>query len=179
MDGSKSWTIPEGFIEKNSGDTVIVEKNSSSSNSNSRKRPLEESVKEEIAVKRHESGPKAAPSMPTPVVGIIVPFRDLHKEQKRSQHLNQFIPEMSRFLQGSNKAFRIYIIEQSDDGRKFNRGKLLNIGFDLAKKDGCKVFVFHDVDLIPSSPSLLPFYTNSPPTEGPVHIARVWDRYNR
>jgi len=67
----------------------------------------------------------------------------------------------------------IYIIEQSNDGRKFNRGKLLNIGYDLAAKERCQVFVFHDVDLIPTA-ELVPFYTN--PSSGPVHIARVWGR---
>ena len=59
-------------------------------------------------------------------------------------------------------------MEQSDDGRKFNRGKLLNIGFDIARKNKCRpasntsttrtgngqisnhdVFIFHDVDLLP------------------------------
>ena len=76
-----------------------------------------------------------------------------------------------RVFEGHN--IHIYIIEQSDDNRKFNRGKLLNIGYDLAAKEGCQVFVFHDVDLIPS-PHLVPSYMNRP--EGPLHIARVWDR---
>jgi hypothetical protein len=68
----------------------------------------------------------------------------------------------------------IFIVEQSADDRKFNRGKLLNIGFDLAcKAGGYETFVFHDVDLIPS-PELVPSYTQKP--DNPVHIARVWDR---
>lgn len=46
----------------------------------------------------------------------------------------------------------IYIIEQSEDNRKFNRGKLLNVGFDIARhtKD-YDLYIFHDVDLLPSS----------------------------
>ena len=32
-----------------------------------------------------------------PKIAIIVPFRDLHVEQKRSEHLRKFIPEMSRY----------------------------------------------------------------------------------
>ena len=71
----------------------------------------------------------------------------------------------------------IYIVEQSDDSRKFNRGKLLNVGFEKAKLEGCNVFVFHDVDLIPSS-DLLPFYTTIPGDNKPVHIAKIWNRYN-
>lgn len=118
-----------------------------------------------------------APATARPVVAIIVPFRDLHVEQKRSLHLQKFIPHMTDFLSLSSIPFRIYIVEQSSDGRKFNRGKLLNIGYDIAKKDGCRVFVFHDVDLLPS-PELLPYYTDEPAPDKPVHIARVWNRYS-
>ncbi len=69
-------------------------------------------------------------------------------------------------------------MQQSNDNRKFNRGKLLNIGFDLARRDGCRVFVFHDVDLLPSTANLLPYYSAEPAPRSPVHIARVWDRYS-
>ena len=122
-------------------------------------------------------------------VAIIVPFRDLHVEQKRSEHLSKFIPHMITFLQDLQKKqhriydFHIYIVEQSDDQRKFNRGKLLNIGFDLARKNfqnlkgGNKhdVFIFHDVDLLPSS-VLGDAYAKFPTV--PHHIARCWDRYS-
>jgi hypothetical protein len=115
-------------------------------------------------------------------VAIIVPFRDLHAEQKRSAHLKQFIPHMIQFLgklQAQRKLsdFHIYIIDQSNDERKFNRGKLLNIGFDYAKKHNKKhdVFIFHDVDLLPQD-DLGDAYATFPKT--PYHIARVWDRYS-
>ncbi len=112
-------------------------------------------------------------------VAIIVPFRDIHVEQKRAEHLNKFVPYMIDFLSKSAKAtFKIYIVEQSDDGHKFNRGKLLNIGYKLAKNDGCNVFVFHDVDLLPST-DLLEAYTTMPAPKNPVHIAKLWkDRYS-
>jgi len=115
-------------------------------------------------------------------VAIIVPYRDLHSEQKRAQHLRQFVPHMIKFLgrqksQGLVSDFHVYVVEQSDDGRKFNRGKLLNIGFDLAKKSGRKhdVFIFHDVDLLPQD-DLGSWYGKFPVK--PIHIARVWDRYS-
>lgn len=119
----------------------------------------------------------------TTSVAVIVPYRDLHPAQNRAKHLFQFIPHMKKFLQrqvdlGSMSDYRIYIIEQSDDGRKFNRGKLLNIGFDLARKDKVAapdVFIFHDVDLLPDN-KLGPWYAKFPKT--PVHIARVWERYS-
>jgi hypothetical protein len=138
----------------------------------------------------------------TTSVAIIVPFRDLHNEQKRSEHLSKFVPHMIQFLGDlQNKErkisdFHIYIVEQSDDRRKFNRGKLLNIGFDLARKHKPRsstnggggsnhnnnnnnvkhdVFVFHDVDLLPSK-QLGEAYSRFPTV--PHHIARCWDRYS-
>lgn len=106
---------------------------------------------------------------------IIVPFRDLHAEQKRKQHLQVFIPAMTEYLISTKCAFKIFIIEQSDDGRKFNRGKLLNIGYTYAEAQQCTNFIFHDVDLIPSA-ELKPWYTSIP--QHPAHIARVWNRYS-
>ena len=117
-------------------------------------------------------------------VAIIVPFRDLHVEQKRSEHLSMFAPHMVSFLKDLQKNqrrisnFHIYIIEQSDDQRKFNRGKLLNIGFDIARKNKSiqhDVFIFHDVDLLPSK-QLSEAYAKFPTV--PHHIARCWDRYS-
>jgi len=119
-------------------------------------------------------------------VAIIVPFRDIHAAQKRAAHLKAFVPHMIQFLTKCQKDglvsdFHIYIIEQSsDDGLKFNRGKLLNIGFDLARKKKAgqrqhDVFIFHDVDLLPGD-DLKTWYSKFP--KRPIHIARVWNRYS-
>lgn len=115
-------------------------------------------------------------------VAIIVPFRDIHPEQNRSKHLQRFIPYMKQFLskqvkQKTMSDFHIYIVEQSNDNRKFNRGKLLNIGFDYAKRNNNKhdVFIFHDVDLLPGD-DLGSWYSRFP--RAPIHIARVWNRYS-
>jgi hypothetical protein len=117
-------------------------------------------------------------------VAIIVPFRDMHIEQHRAAHLAQFVPHMVQFLTQLQRKeqkisdFHIYIVEQSDDGRKFNRGKLLNIGFDLArrnKRTRHDVYIFHDVDLLPQN-DLGDDYAKFPKV--PYHIARVWDRYS-
>jgi hypothetical protein len=105
-----------------------------------------------------------------------------HDAQERAAHLSKFIPHMRQFLgklrtDGLVSDYHVYIIEQSDDSRKFNRGKLLNIGFDLARKSGRNhdVFIFHDVDLLPQ-PDLGVWYSKFP--KAPIHIARVWDRYS-
>lgn len=115
-------------------------------------------------------------------IAIIVPYRDLHVEQNRAKHLQKFVPHMIHFLKNLQREskvsdYHIYIVEQSDDNRKFNRGKLLNIGFDLAKKSKRKhdAFIFHDVDLLPQK-DLGDAYATFP--KEPYHIARVWDRYS-
>ncbi|RLN47614.1 hypothetical protein BBJ29_005630 [Phytophthora kernoviae] len=112
-------------------------------------------------------------------VAVLVPFRDNHPAQKRRAHLDEFVPYMTEFLERHcaplRVSFHIFILEQSMGGRKFNRGKLLNAGFDMARDD-YDMFIFHDVDLLPGD-DLAEFYLQMPHL-GPMHIARVWDRYN-
>ena len=67
-----------------------------------------------------------------------------------------------------NKNVKVFIIEQSDDNRKFNRGQLLNLGFLLAEKENFDNYIFHDVDLIPSE-DLLPYYFYK--SDYPLHLA--------
>lgn len=110
------------------------------------------------------------------MIAIIIPYRDEHKEQNRSGQLEMFITFIREYLRDYD--FHIYIIEQSVDGRLFNRGALLNAGYVIAlnnqKYDN---FIFHDVDLLPGD-ELRPFYT-TPPKRGIVyHIAGVWKRYS-
>jgi predicted glycosyltransferase involved in capsule biosynthesis len=107
-------------------------------------------------------------------IALIIPFRESDNELKpRTYQLNQFIKYMESYLSGYN--YKIFIIEQSGDDRKFNRGKLLNIGFLYAKKWGAQNFIFHDVDLLPSE-ELKQYYLTKP--SKPIHIAAVWVRYN-
>lgn len=75
-------------------------------------------------------------------LAIIVPYRD------RKSHLDQFIPYMNEYLNKNlNNDFVIVIVEQSNNNL-FNRGTLINIGFDLIK-DKCNYISPHDVDLLP------------------------------
>ena len=99
---------------------------------------------------------------------IIIPYRN-DKLNERKLQLNNFIEFSKKFFDSNIK---IYIIEQ-EDGKKFNRGKLLNIGIKLAKN--IEYYIFHDVDLIPDK-SLLEYYNTYP--SKPIHIARLWkDKY--
>lgn len=76
-------------------------------------------------------------------VAIVVPFRD------RQEHLNIFVRHMHKYLRWQMLEYRIFIIEQADNER-FNRGMLMNVGFNEAMKaDNFTCVIFHDVDLIP------------------------------
>ena len=108
-------------------------------------------------------------------VAIVVPFRDAHAAQNRMKQLKEFVPYFVKYLSKFALDFRIIIVEQTNDRRKFNRGQLLNIGFLLGKNDyDCDSFIFHDVDLLPDE-ALGPWYSIKPCH--PVHLARVWGRY--
>jgi hypothetical protein len=106
-------------------------------------------------------------------IGIIVPFRDTDTNKTRTKQLNKLVDYMKSYLKGYD--YKIFVIEQSNDQGKFNRGQLLNIGFNIASREGIDNFIFHDVDLLPSN-ELKEYYINTP-TNKPVHIAAVWDRY--
>ena len=106
-------------------------------------------------------------------VAIIVPFRDL-KEQERMKQLKRFIPYMCKFLDKSNLDYNIFVIEQSDDGYKFNAGQTKNIGFHIAKRFNYDYYIFHDVDLLPNN-DLMYGYERFP--DIPTGMAGMWDKY--
>jgi hypothetical protein len=99
-------------------------------------------------------------------VAIIVPYRD-NKFQSRDKQLALFIEYYHNYLPNLD----IYIIEQSDDNKKFNRGALLNIGFKMAQKESYDVYIFHDVDLI-SPKEIRKVYSYE--LSEPIHIASLW-----
>lgn len=92
------------------------------------------------------------------------------------QQLRRFLPHMHAFLTPIGLPFHVYVIEQSDDGRLFNRGALLNIGFRCAREAGhFSNYVMHDVDLLPGE-DLQGEYAALP--SQPIHIAHCWSRYS-
>ena len=106
-------------------------------------------------------------------IAIIVPYRD-NKLQNRAKQKKEFIKLMKDFIKKSKKRIKIFIIKQSNDGRKFNRGKLLNIGFHIARKKKYNIFIFHDIDLIPSK-ELFNYYESYPIS--PLHLAETNKKY--
>jgi predicted glycosyltransferase involved in capsule biosynthesis len=69
------------------------------------------------------------------MISIIVPYRD------RSEHLAEFLEAMLTIKQDKE----LIIVEQ-EEGKPFNRGKLLNIG--AIYSTGTHL-IMHDVDMIP------------------------------
>jgi len=90
-------------------------------------------------------------------LGVIVPFRN------RYNHLQIFINYMKKYLTKQNIPFEIIIVNQ-DNGKQFNRGLLLNIGFTKVTDLGCKYVVFHDVDMLPVD-------VDYGYTDKPIHLA--------
>lgn len=73
---------------------------------------------------------------------IVVPYRD------REEHLSRFVPYMNIYL--SDIPHQIVVAEQFDK-KPFNRGKLLNIGFDYSRSLQSDPFyvALHDIDMLP------------------------------
>ncbi|XP_015830586.3 beta-1,4-galactosyltransferase 2 [Nothobranchius furzeri] len=76
-------------------------------------------------------------------VAIIIPFRHRH------EHLTHWLYYVHPNLIRQQLHYGIYVINQDGDG-KFNRAKLMNIGYaEALKEDDYDCFVFSDVDLVP------------------------------
>eukprot|EP00929_Paragymnodinium_shiwhaense_P059069 TRINITY_DN29568_c0_g3_i2.p1 TRINITY_DN29568_c0_g3~~TRINITY_DN29568_c0_g3_i2.p1 ORF type:complete len:307 (+),score=57.48 TRINITY_DN29568_c0_g3_i2:158-1078(+) len=116
---------------------------------------------------------------PHPCIAIVVPYRNQLPLQDRRKQLEEFSAHMAKFVAGmSHCEAMILIVEQSADGRRFNRGQLLNVGFHLAQQIWPRLssFVTHDVDLLPSL-SLRHAYAKPPPAGCAVHLASSWEKY--
>lgn len=105
---------------------------------------------------------------------LIVPFRD------RFEELREFIPHMSKFLNDQFVNFHINIINQVDRFR-FNRGSLINAGFQLVLKKypECDYMAMHDVDLLPLNkeisyayPDNVAYHVSSPELHPRYHYSK-------
>lgn len=76
-------------------------------------------------------------------VAVVIPYRD------REHHLRMFLHNLHPILQRQQLDYGIYVVEQKAQ-TKFNRAKLMNVGFaEALKLYDFQCFVFHDVDLLP------------------------------
>ena len=78
-------------------------------------------------------------------IAVLFPYRE-QVQQNRSQQLKDTVDYYSK-LNMPNIDF--FVIEQTD-GKKFNRGKLLNVGHDIIKKSDKKYNneIHHDIDVV-------------------------------
>jgi hypothetical protein len=72
---------------------------------------------------------------------VVVPYRD------RAENLERLVPWLQAHLRECEH--RIVVVEQAGEG-PFNKGRLLNAGFDLHRAEDA-YFCFHDVDLLPEN----------------------------
>uniref|UniRef100_A0A5F7Z9Y7 Beta-1,4-galactosyltransferase n=1 Tax=Macaca mulatta TaxID=9544 RepID=A0A5F7Z9Y7_MACMU len=78
-------------------------------------------------------------------VAILIPHRN------REKHLMYLLEHLHPFLQRQQLDYGIYVIHQAE-GKKFNRAKLLNVGYlEALKEENWDCFIFHDVDLVPEN----------------------------
>jgi hypothetical protein len=96
-------------------------------------------------------------------LGVIVPYR------KRPGHLRKFQQSIESYLKDQD--YELIVVEQNDD-LPFNRGKLLNIGFQQAIRKQCDYVVFHDVDMLPINVD----YSYS---DVPIHLANGFTNSDR
>ena len=99
-------------------------------------------------------------------LAIIVPYRD------REEHLAKFVPYMEKFLSDKEIDFKIFVVEQGND-RPFNRGWLINIGYDISSQQGYDYFCFHDVDMLPEDKTCDYSWI-----EKPTHLAARLSKFN-
>lgn len=72
---------------------------------------------------------------------VVIPYRD------RQQQLEINVPRLKQFLDSKQINNQIVVVEQAP-GKKFNRGKLLNIGAALTEEHS-DYYCFHDIDMMP------------------------------
>lgn len=78
-------------------------------------------------------------------VAILIPHRN------REKHLLYLLQHLHPFLQRQQLDYGIYVIHQAGN-TKFNRAKLLNVGYlEALKEANWDCFIFHDVDLVPEN----------------------------
>eukprot|EP00794_Sanderia_malayensis_P013974 gene13974-15431_t len=100
-------------------------------------------------------------------LALIIPFRD------RDEHLKIFLRHIHPILQRQRLTYQIFVVEQKDKSM-FNRGKLMNVGFNESLKFAdFDCFVFHDIDLLPENDKN--FYGCN---QSPAHLSVAVDKFN-
>ena len=126
---------------------------------------------------------------------IIAPYYDQEftkdiQGQDRQVHLDAFVTHMRKFIpemmdhakkeKGMDLEVDLHVMEQENKDLKFNRGALLNIGFNLSNARNYSGVIFHDIDLLPKM-NMAKHYNEALFLENDnksiVHLAHAWTRY--
>ena len=93
---------------------------------------------------------------------IILPIRD------REEDLKKYLENMIPIFKYQNLNYKIFIIEQTT-GKKFNKGKINNVGFIEANKvfPNSQRFLFNDIDNFPIKKDIIDYGVN---LEGIHHL---------
>jgi hypothetical protein len=81
---------------------------------------------------------------------ILIPYR------KREKHLDYFIKNTVPLIREHLPNSKVVVVEQNE-GKGFNRGKILNVGFK-EYENKTNFFITHDVDINPTEKSLREYY---------------------
>lgn len=115
-------------------------------------------------------------------LAIITVYRD-PGDGSRLKQKEDFIQIIAGLFEAANNYVDIFIIEQSQDGEKFNIGKLKNIGFIMAREKENKEdfnyshFIFTDIDTFPDT-DLMKYYLY-PTRIKPIALATRGTRYQQ
>ena len=82
---------------------------------------------------------------------IVIPYR------AREEHLKYYLENTVPLLQKHIPNGKVVIVEQDWNNKLFNRGCILNIGFN-EYKDKTKYFMTHDVDINPYEQTIIDYY---------------------
>ena len=85
---------------------------------------------------------------------IIVPYRN------REAHLDRFIKEAVPLFDKYLQPYKVVIVEQNE-GKLFNRGMMINIGFNEYKLKS-QYFFTHDIDIVPRENCVINIYNKDP-----------------
>ena len=107
----------------------------------------------------------AAAASPAARVAVLVPFRE--DGTGRAAQLSSLLARLATLFPDPDQCV-VVVAEQSADGRKFNRGQLLNVAFAHLRASrpewisGDTLYCFHDCDMLPA-PSLAHHYLRPRP----------------
>ena len=81
---------------------------------------------------------------------LIIPYRD------RESHLEYFLKESWPVISKDNSDMEIIVVEQTK-GKKFNRGKVINVGYKYYDEKG-NDYITQDVDVNPIKKEIIDMY---------------------